>query len=111
MRWPRAGHEVLTVRARTGDYWKVENLDAFTGYGWAQSAPGQVEGQSPDLPQPKPSALARWTQARDAVWHHWDSAETAAALSGEGIANLIVQSQAPDRATYLKRLKKAAKPR
>ena len=52
LRWPHVGHEVLTVRARTGDYWKAENLDAFDGFGWVQSAPGQVEGQSPDLPGP-----------------------------------------------------------
>jgi transglutaminase-like putative cysteine protease len=62
LRWPRSGHEVLTVRARTGDYWKAENLDAFTGYGWAQSAPGEVVGQSPGLPNPESTALDRWTQ-------------------------------------------------
>ncbi len=62
LRWPHVGHEVLTVHARTADYWKAENLDAFNGFGWAQSAPGEVQGQPPELPAPKPSALARWSQ-------------------------------------------------
>jgi ethanolamine ammonia-lyase small subunit len=42
-------------------------------------------------------------QARDAVWHPWDSAACSAALSGSGIAHVVVASQAADRATYLRR--------
>jgi ethanolamine ammonia-lyase small subunit len=42
-------------------------------------------------------------QARDAVWHAWDVAASAAALEDSGIAHLIAASQAADRATYLRR--------
>jgi len=59
LHWPRTGREVLTVRAAQGDYWKAEDLDQFNGYGWSQAAP---VGQQPPLPNPAPSALARWSQ-------------------------------------------------
>jgi ethanolamine ammonia-lyase small subunit len=41
--------------------------------------------------------------ARDAVWSELDSTALLAALSDAAIAALALQSQAPDRATYLKR--------
>jgi Transglutaminase-like superfamily len=59
LRWPQAGHQVLAVRARTGDYWKAENLDAFDGYGWIQSG---LTAPAVQLPSPTRAALARWTQ-------------------------------------------------
>jgi len=58
LKWPRAGHEVLDVRARQPDYWKAEDLDVFNGFGWSE-APGTVGAQ---LPKPDRSAVAQWTQ-------------------------------------------------
>ena len=34
LHWPRKGRVVMTVDARTGDYWKAENLDVFNGRAW-----------------------------------------------------------------------------
>ncbi|HWE08715.1 MAG TPA: transglutaminase domain-containing protein [Solirubrobacteraceae bacterium] len=62
LRWPHAGHEVLTVAARTGEYWKAEDLDTFNGYSWVQSPAGEQAAQGPALPAPKASAIAQWTQ-------------------------------------------------
>jgi protein-glutamine gamma-glutamyltransferase len=62
LRWPRAGHEVLTVQARTPDYWKAENLDVFDGYGWVQNPPGSQTTEPAALPVATASALARWSQ-------------------------------------------------
>ncbi|HEX4009998.1 MAG TPA: transglutaminase domain-containing protein [Solirubrobacteraceae bacterium] len=48
LRWPKEGHEVLSVQARTPEYWKAEDLDDFNGYSW-------VAGDStvsPELAQP-----------------------------------------------------------
>jgi transglutaminase-like putative cysteine protease len=58
LNWPRAGHEVLDVRARTPDYWKAENLDQFNGVDWVDAA----DALGGPLPMPDRSALARWTQ-------------------------------------------------
>ncbi len=57
LRWPQAGHQVLTVQATRSDYWKAEDLDTFNGYGWAAGA----------IPAPAPldadlSSVARWSQ-------------------------------------------------
>ncbi|HZE05960.1 MAG TPA: transglutaminase domain-containing protein, partial [Solirubrobacteraceae bacterium] len=57
LRWPHSGHEVLTVQSRSGDYWKAQDLDVFTGRAWVQGASPQ-----PALPPPRHSALVRWTQ-------------------------------------------------
>jgi transglutaminase-like putative cysteine protease len=61
LHWPRAGHVVLTVKARTGDYWKAENLDTFNGYAWV-ATPAALQSAAPALPAPSESVLARWTQ-------------------------------------------------
>ncbi len=58
LRWPQDGHEVLTVRARSGDYWKAEDLQQFNGTDWVQGSPGATAA----LPSPSRSALRRWTQ-------------------------------------------------
>jgi hypothetical protein len=58
LRWPRSGHEVLTVRAANPDYWKAENLSTFNGYSWVAGS----ETIQPVLPQPTARALAQWTQ-------------------------------------------------
>lgn len=42
-------------------------------------------------------------RARDAVWRDWDIAACAATLDTQGLSSVTVDSQAPDRATYLKR--------
>ncbi len=58
LHWPHEGHEVLAVNAKTGDYWKAENLDMFNGIDW-------VLGEStvqPTLPAVSDAALAAWTQ-------------------------------------------------
>ncbi|MGI8713740.1 MAG: transglutaminase domain-containing protein [Solirubrobacteraceae bacterium] len=62
LRWPRSGHDVLTVSARSGDYWKAEDLDQFDGREWVSSPPAPaVTGLDP-LPQPSAASQARWTQ-------------------------------------------------
>lgn len=53
--WPRDNREVLEVQASRPDYWKAENLDVFTGFGWAQG-----NGAS-TLPSPSPVEAARFT--------------------------------------------------
>jgi hypothetical protein len=58
LRWPRSGHQVLTVRARTGDYWKAEDLVQFDGRAWVLAD----AVTAPPLPAPDIGALARWTQ-------------------------------------------------
>lgn len=58
LHWPHSGHQVLTVDARTADYWKAENLDMFNGYDWVLGTPG-VE---PSLPPVSQAALAAWSQ-------------------------------------------------
>ncbi len=59
LRWPRTGHQVLTVHAQSGDYWKAEDLTTFDGREWI--AGGEVT--DPDvLPQPSPAAQQRFTQ-------------------------------------------------
>ena len=51
LRWPQKGNEVLSVHAKTGHYWKAENLDDFDGTAWVQGpptplpAPGATGGQ------------------------------------------------------------------
>ena len=50
LRWPKDGHEVLSVQAAAPEYWKAQDLDDFDGYSW-------VAGQNavePALPQPNP---------------------------------------------------------
>jgi ethanolamine ammonia-lyase small subunit len=42
-------------------------------------------------------------QARDAVWREWNAQACATELEQRGLASLIVQSRATDRALYLKR--------
>jgi protein-glutamine gamma-glutamyltransferase len=58
LRWPKSGHAVLSVHARTADYWKAEDLDTFNGYAWVAGTPAIASV----LPQPSASSLARWTQ-------------------------------------------------
>jgi transglutaminase-like putative cysteine protease len=56
--WPRRGHTVLEVHARTGEYWKAEDLDAFNGWAWSQ---GLIPGAG-STPSPSKSALRQWSQ-------------------------------------------------
>jgi transglutaminase-like putative cysteine protease len=58
LHWPHSGHEVFTVDARTGDYWKAEDLNLFNGYAWVLG----VSTAEPALPAPRAWALRRWTQ-------------------------------------------------
>lgn len=58
LHWPHAGHQVMTVRAKTPDYWKAENLDFFDGTDWVAG----TTGNQPPLPSPSKASLARWTQ-------------------------------------------------
>jgi protein-glutamine gamma-glutamyltransferase len=57
LHWPRKGHVVMTVDAKTGDYWKAENLDIFNGQAWVAGAVSGVR-----LPPPQPAALDVWSQ-------------------------------------------------
>ena len=59
LRWPRTGHQVLTVAARSADYWKAEDLDAFNGQAWVL---GEPVADPVALPQPSDASRARWTQ-------------------------------------------------
>ncbi len=58
LRWPRNGHEVLTVQAHTGDYWKAADLSTFDGYTWIAGS----RSIQPVLPPPAHAAVARWSQ-------------------------------------------------
>ncbi len=58
LRWPRKGHQVLTVQAHNGDYWKAADLDTFDGYDWI-AAPHSIQ---PALPPPAHAAVAQWSQ-------------------------------------------------
>src|SRR5262249_17530915 len=58
LHWPHEGHEVLMVSAKTGDYWKAQNLDMFNGYPWVL---GEATVQ-PVLPPIRHAAAAAWTQ-------------------------------------------------
>jgi hypothetical protein len=60
LRWPRLDRAVLQVRARTGEYWKAENLETFDGIAWTGTAAGQPD--EPTLPSPSLASLGRWTQ-------------------------------------------------
>jgi len=58
LRWPKSGHEVMTVQARTGEYWKAQDLDLFNGVDWVSG----TSGATAVLPSPKASAVRQWTQ-------------------------------------------------
>jgi transglutaminase-like putative cysteine protease len=58
LHWPRAGHEVLTVTAKRGDYWKAEDLDFFNGFAWQAGSSAVAQA----LPSPDESALQKWTE-------------------------------------------------
>jgi transglutaminase-like putative cysteine protease len=70
LRWPQKGNEVLSVRAKTGHYWKAENLDDFDGTAWVEGpptplpAPGATGAQpySPSLPSPSPAAIRKYSE-------------------------------------------------
>ena len=57
LHWPRKGHVVMTVDARSGDYWKAEDLDVFNGTAWVAGTAG-----SGPLPAPDPTSLSTWSQ-------------------------------------------------
>jgi hypothetical protein len=59
LNWPRSGHQVLTIAARTADYWKAEDLDTFDGRAWVLS---DGVNDPVSLPAPNSTALTRWTQ-------------------------------------------------
>lgn len=59
LRWPRTGHQVLTVAARSGDYWKAEDLDTFNGRAWVL---GEPVADPVALPGPSGASRGRWTQ-------------------------------------------------
>ena len=60
LRWPQSGHRVLTVHARSGDYWKAESLSDFNGTAWVLGAPAGAS-DAPALPAPTLAAQARWS--------------------------------------------------
>jgi transglutaminase-like putative cysteine protease len=59
LRWPRTGHQVLTVTARSGDYWKAEDLTEFDGREWVA---GPQVTTPVSLPAPSNSVQGHWTQ-------------------------------------------------
>jgi len=58
LNWPRAGRQVLEVKAQRADYWKTENLDLFNGRGWTQGSTDY--GDQP--PPPDPQQVAKYEQ-------------------------------------------------
>ena len=71
LRWPQKGSEVLSVRAKTGHYWKAENLDDFDGTAWVQGPPtllpvagaaGGAAISAEPLPAPSPAAVRRYSE-------------------------------------------------
>jgi protein-glutamine gamma-glutamyltransferase len=75
LNWPRTGREVLDVKAQHPEYWKAEDLDLFTGIGWAQ---GSTAIGAP-VPQPAVAALARWTQTIQVTLHAMQTTDVIAA--------------------------------
>jgi hypothetical protein len=72
LRWPQKGREVLSVRAKTGHYWKAENLDVFDGNAWVQGAPtvlagadvaGDQASSAASLPTPSPAVVRRYSES------------------------------------------------
>jgi transglutaminase-like putative cysteine protease len=72
--WPRDNRTVFEVKAAQGDYWKTENLDAFTAVGWAQGRGASA------LPPPAPSATRRFTHTITVTIRGMSSAQ----VIGEG---------------------------
>jgi protein-glutamine gamma-glutamyltransferase len=71
LRWPQKGNEVLSVRAKTGHYWKAANLDNFDGTAWVQEpttvlplagAAGGAAGSAEPLPAPSPAAVRKYSE-------------------------------------------------
>jgi len=70
LRWPQKGSEVLSVRAKTGHYWKAENLNDFNGIAWVQGPPAVLPGtavtgfgrQAPPLPSPSLATLREYSE-------------------------------------------------
>jgi transglutaminase-like putative cysteine protease len=58
LNWPQDGRVVLTVHARTGEYWKAEDLTRFTGTDWVAAD----DGPEPALPGPSAAVRRRYTQ-------------------------------------------------
>jgi transglutaminase-like putative cysteine protease len=58
LNWPRAGRQVLEVKAQRADYWKTENLDLFNGRGWTQGSTDY--GVQP--PPPDPAQVTKYEQ-------------------------------------------------
>ena len=71
LRWPQKGSEVLSIRAKTGHYWKAENLDDFDGTAWVQGPPtllpvagaagGETIGPQP-LPVPTAAIVHKYSE-------------------------------------------------
>jgi protein-glutamine gamma-glutamyltransferase len=70
LHWPQNGSQVLTVRAKTGEYWKAENLDDFNGTAWVQGPPallpsstsGQLIPTQLPLSAPSQAALHKYSE-------------------------------------------------
>jgi transglutaminase-like putative cysteine protease len=71
LHWPQKGSEVLSVRAKTGHYWKAENLDDFDGTGWVEGPPaelpvaGAAGGETlavEPLPAPSSAAVHKYSE-------------------------------------------------
>lgn len=100
--WPQDGHIMFTVRTRTGDYWKAEDLTSFNGLAWvagpAVEGPGQsgllAEARVGDggrsgasrtadgVPSPSAAAVRRYTQTAQVTI---GSISTADVIAGSGI--------------------------
>jgi protein-glutamine gamma-glutamyltransferase len=48
LRWHRDGREMLRIRSRTPQYWKLENLDDFDGEHWVMRGVPDEAGSSPE---------------------------------------------------------------
>ncbi|HLI61575.1 MAG TPA: transglutaminase-like domain-containing protein [Solirubrobacteraceae bacterium] len=100
--WPQDGHVMFTVRARTGDYWKAEDLNAFDGRAWVAGVPialspqgglltessasgsasASPEGDARTLPPPSPAAVRRYTHTDQVTI---GSLATTDVIAGSGI--------------------------
>jgi protein-glutamine gamma-glutamyltransferase len=75
LRWPRDEREVLDVQAKRPDYWKTENLDEFTGRGWAFVTPQNGDPTNTI----DPATVRRWTQTLHVTFRAMKSTAVVAA--------------------------------
>ena len=116
--WPQHGRIMFTVRARTGDYWKAEDLTSFNGTAWVEGPVASGTGQggllaesnviltastitssaAPVLPGPSLASIRRYTHQAQVTIGNMSTFDV---IGGSGIslrpqiAGGVAESSAP----------------